>query len=111
RLEMVDIGGGIPARYVAPVPSLAAVAAAIRRGLGRLPYQPPLVAAEPGRSLVAESGVLAATVIGVETRAGERWAYLDVGGYNGFPPPAALFLDRRAGFGRGAPAGPVRLGP
>ena len=83
RLEMVDIGGGIPARYVAPVPSLAAVAAAIRRGLGRLPYQPPLVAAEPGRSLVAESGVLAATVIGVETRAGERWAYLDVGGYNG----------------------------
>lgn len=83
RIEMVDIGGGIPARYVAPVPSLAAIAAAIGRGLGRLPYHPPLVAAEPGRSLVAESGVLAATVIGVETRRGERWAYLDVGGYNG----------------------------
>jgi ornithine decarboxylase len=42
-----------------------------------------LVAAEPGRSLVAETGVLAATVIGVATRGGQRWAYLDVGGYNG----------------------------
>jgi ornithine decarboxylase len=83
RLEMVDLGGGIPARYVAPVPSLAAVAAAIGRGLGRLPYLPPVLAAEPGRGLVAESGVLGATVIGVETRRGERWAYLDVGGYNG----------------------------
>jgi ornithine decarboxylase len=83
RLPMVDLGGGIPARYVAPVPALPAIAAAIGRGLGRLPYRPAVVAAEPGRSLVAESGVLAATVIGVETRADERWAYLDVGGYNG----------------------------
>jgi len=83
HLQMIDIGGGIPARYVAPVPSLAAVAGAIGRGLGRLPYVPALLAAEPGRSLVAESGVLAASVIGVELRGGERWAYLDVGGYNG----------------------------
>ena len=83
RLEMVDIGGGIPARYVAPVPSLESIATAVGRGLRRLPYRPPLVAAEPGRSLVAESGVMAATVIGVETRDDERWVYLDVGGYNG----------------------------
>ncbi|HEY0399324.1 MAG TPA: type III PLP-dependent enzyme [Acidimicrobiia bacterium] len=83
RLEMLDLGGGIPARYVAPVPTLAAVAAAIGRGLRRLPYSPGLIAAEPGRSLVAESGVMAATVIGVEMRGDERWAYLDVGGYNG----------------------------
>ena len=73
----------MPARYVAPVPPLASIAAAIGRGLRQLPYRPPLVAAEPGRSLVAESGVMAATVIGVENRGDERWAYLDVGGYNG----------------------------
>jgi ornithine decarboxylase len=194
RLEMLDLGGGIPARYVAPVPSLAGIAGAILRGLRRLPYRPRLVAAEPGRSLVAESGVMAATVIGVETRGHERWAYLDVGGYNGlmeavqtggrwpfpllvsparsgpagrdpaagakvrttvtgpscdssdtmfygvplpaslatgdrlyigsagaytlsyassfngFPPPAALFLDRRAGLRRPAPPLPLTLG-
>jgi ornithine decarboxylase len=83
RLEMLDLGGGIPARYVAPVPSLASIAGAIERALRRLPYRPRLIAAEPGRSLVAESGVMATTVIGVETRGDERWAYLDVGGYNG----------------------------
>jgi ornithine decarboxylase len=83
RLEMLDLGGGIPARYVAAVPSLPDIAGAIERGLRRLPYTPAVIAAEPGRSLVAESGVMAATVIGLENRDDERWAYLDVGGYNG----------------------------
>ena len=83
RLEMLDLGGGIPARYVAPVPALASIAAAVEGGLRRLPYRPRHLAAEPGRSLVAESSVMVATVIGVETRGDERWAYLDVGGYNG----------------------------
>ena len=29
RLEMLDLGGGIPARYVAPVPTLASIAGAV----------------------------------------------------------------------------------
>ena len=56
---------------------------AVSRSLARLPYRPALLAAEPGRFLVAESSVLVATVIGTARRAGERWAYLDVGGFNG----------------------------
>jgi ornithine decarboxylase len=83
RLHMLNVGGGFPARYTAPVPDLSLIASVIGGALGRLPYQPPLLAAEPGRYLVAESGVLAATVIGVDQRDGERWVYLDVGGYNG----------------------------
>jgi len=83
RLEMLNIGGGLPARYTTPVPDVSLVAAVIGDALGRLPYRPPLLAAEPGRYLVAESGVLAASVIGVDRRDGERWVYLDVGGYNG----------------------------
>ena len=83
RLEMLNLGGGFPARYTAPVPELSLIAAVIADAVGRLPYQPSLLAAEPGRYLVAESGVLAATVIGVDERDGERWVYLDVGGYNG----------------------------
>jgi ornithine decarboxylase len=83
RLEMLDLGGGIPARYVAPVPALTSIAGAIEHGLRALPYRPRLLAAEPGRSLVAESAVMVATVIGLEMRGDERWAYLDVGGYNG----------------------------
>ena len=83
RLEMLNIGGGLPARYETPVPDVSLVASVIGEALGRLPYQPPVLAAEPGRYLVAESGVLAATVIGVDQRDGERWVFLDVGGYNG----------------------------
>jgi ornithine decarboxylase len=83
RLEMLNIGGGIPARYTTPVPALSLVTAVIGTALGRLPYQPGILAAEPGRYLVAESGVLAASVIGVDDRGGDRWVYLDVGGYNG----------------------------
>ena len=80
---MVNLGGGLPARYTAPVPELATIASVIRTALTRLPYQPGLLAAEPGRYLVAESGVLAASVIGIAEREGQRWAFLDVGGYNG----------------------------
>ena len=83
RLEMLNIGGGLPARYVDAVPTIEEFAVEIGRGLERLPYRPPLLCAEPGRYLVAESAVLAATVIGIEDRGRERWAYLDVGGYNG----------------------------
>ena len=87
KLEMVDLGGGFPARYVDPVPPIGDIAAAIVDGVSRLPYVPRVLCAEPGRYLVAESGVLATHVIGVEERDGEPWAYLDVGGYNGLMEP------------------------
>jgi ornithine decarboxylase len=83
RLPMLNLGGGLPARYTTPVPALSLISAVIGAALDRLPYRPPLLAAEPGRYLAAGSGVLAATVIGVDQRHGERWVYLDVGGYNG----------------------------
>ncbi len=83
-LEMVNIGGGFPARYGDPVPSIEQIGAVVERALDELlPYVPALVAAEPGRHLVAETAVMAATVLGREVRAGEDWLYLDVGAYNG----------------------------
>jgi ornithine decarboxylase len=83
RIEMLNIGGGMPATYSDVVPDIVAVGDAVRVALARLPYRPTLLAAEPGRYLVAESSVMAATVIGVARRGGERWAYIDIGGYNG----------------------------
>ena len=82
RLELLDLGGGLPARYCEPVPSLAAFAAAIDEAVERLPYAIGLTL-EPGRSLVAEAGVLVTTVIGVADRLGRRWVHLDVGAFNG----------------------------
>lgn len=83
-LEMLDLGGGLPARYLDPVPGLEQVAGAVNTAVRELlPYRPELLAAEPGRFLVAESAVMATTVLGREVRAGEDWLYLDVGAYNG----------------------------
>jgi ornithine decarboxylase len=83
RIDMLNIGGGMPATYADPVPDIRAVGEAVSRAVARLPYRPPQLVAEPGRFLVAESSVLVATVIGDAVRHGERWAYLDVGGFNG----------------------------
>lgn len=82
-LEMVDLGGGFPVAYSAATPSIAAIGSAIRAALAELPRTPALVVAEPGRFLAAACATMVATVIGVADRADGRWAYLDVGGYNG----------------------------
>ena len=81
-LDMVDIGGGFPARYGRAVPPLSEYAAAIRTGLDGLPY-PVEVVIEPGRAVVAAAGTLRATVIGTAVRHGRRWIHLDVGAFNG----------------------------
>lgn len=84
RLEMLNLGGGFPAQYVEPVPTIGEIAEAVWPALdGLLPYRPATLAVEPGRHLVAESAVLTASVLGREERAGENWVYLDVGAYNG----------------------------
>ncbi len=83
-LEMLDLGGGFPARYVDPVPTIDQYGASIVTAIDDvLPYRPETLAVEPGRYLVAESSVMVSTVLGREERAGEEWLYLDVGVYNG----------------------------
>ena len=85
RLELLDLGGGFPARYDSRPPPLAAFGTAIFAAMDRhLPYRPPTLAVEPGRGLVAEAGTMVATVIGLAERAGRRWVHLDVGAFNGF---------------------------
>lgn len=84
RLRMVNVGGGFPARYGLKVPRIEDIGEMIVPALEELlPYEPELLAAEPGRHLVAEAGVMVATVLGRDVRSGENWLYLDVGAYNG----------------------------
>ena len=82
RLRLVDLGGGFPATYGETPPPLERYAAVIQHGLDRLPYKVRVVV-EPGRAIVAEAGVLTATVIGTAVRGGMRWIHLDVGAFNG----------------------------
>ena len=82
-LKMLDLGGGFPARYTTGVPPIEQIGAIVGDALADLPYRPVLVAAEPGRYLVAEAAVLATTVIGRERRAGADWLFVEVGAYHG----------------------------
>ena len=84
ELDMLDMGGGFPARYVHDVPAIEAIGAMVMPALAQLlPYRPELLAAEPGRHLVAESAVMAVSVIGRERRGDENWLFVEVGAYNG----------------------------
>jgi ornithine decarboxylase len=87
ELEMLDLGGGFPARYLAGEPSIEQIGSVIAGEIAALPYRPALIAAEPGRHLVAESSVMAATIIGREIRGDEHWLFLEVGAYHGLIEP------------------------
>lgn len=86
-LDTVNIGGGFPVRYEREVPHVSAYAAAIeealREAFGNLL---PHVMLEPGRSLVAEAGVVQSEVVLVSHKSRfdrTRWVYLDVGKFGG----------------------------
>ncbi|MFV0322726.1 MAG: type III PLP-dependent enzyme [Alphaproteobacteria bacterium] len=87
QLKMLNIGGGFPGSYDEEVPSDVEygemIFAAIEEHFGDEIQH---IIAEPGRSLVADAGVLASEVILVSHKDGfgaPRWVYLDVGYYSG----------------------------
>ena len=87
RLQMINMGGGMPANYGNRHHDIQAYGNAIRRFLDEDFGDRELkVLIEPGRSLVAEAGVLVSEVIQVSRKSQEsldRWVYLDVGLFGG----------------------------
>ncbi len=86
-LELLDLGGGLPARYRTPVPSLASYVDAIMGVVTRhFGSSLPQLMIEPGRYMVAEAGVLRTEVLLIARHGNHdqrRWVYLDAGRYNG----------------------------
>lgn len=87
ELEMINIGGGFPARYQEEIPPISrygeVIDAALDRAFG--PDTRPQVISEPGRYLSAEAGVLRTEVVSVRCPfdGGVRWVYLDAGKFGG----------------------------
>jgi ornithine decarboxylase len=88
-LDFLNLGGGLPAQYRSPIPSLEQYAdtidAALRKNFGA---SRPRTIIEPGRHMVADAGLLRARVLLVAQRSTHtkaRWVYLDAGRYNGLP--------------------------
>ncbi|HLH12956.1 MAG TPA: type III PLP-dependent enzyme [Methylovirgula sp.] len=86
-LQMVNLGGGFPAKYLKDVPAVKTYGQAIFRALRKhFGNRIPETIIEPGRGLVGNAGVIEAEVVLISQKSeGEkvRWVYLDIGKFNG----------------------------
>jgi ornithine decarboxylase len=112
-LDTVNIGGGFPVFYDQSVPPVSRFAEAIGRSLGdAFGESRPEVMLEPGRSLVAEAGVVQSEVVLVSQKSRfdhTRWVYLDVGKFGGLAETLNESIKYRLRTSRTGPPGPVVL--
>ena len=83
-LEMVDIGGGFPVRYLAEEIDLAAMGRAISDHYTALFGDRVQLVAEPGRAVVGDAMILVTKVISEAVRDNLNWLYFDDGTYGSF---------------------------
>ena len=86
-LQMVNLGGGFPTKYLKDVPAVKrygqAIFGALRKHFGN---QIPETIIEPGRGMVGNAGIIEAEVVLISKKSAEdtmRWVYLDIGKFNG----------------------------
>ena len=86
-LQMINMGGGFPANYIQRTNDLETYAQEITRFLKEdFGDDLPEIILEPGRSLIANAGILVSEVVLVARKsrtAVERWVYVDVGKFSG----------------------------
>jgi ornithine decarboxylase len=86
-LNLLNIGGGLPAQYRTALPPLASYVETIDGALRKeFRTSMPQIIVEPGRYIVGDAGVLRSHVLLVARKSRQakaRWVYLDVGRYNG----------------------------
>lgn len=87
KLQLINMGGGFPASYISKTNELSVYAEEITRYLQEdFGDDLPEIILEPGRSLVAEAGIIASEVVLISKKSStglDRWLYLDVGKFNG----------------------------
>lgn len=114
ELAMLDVGGGLPARYDSSVAGVDAYTDAIAESMQRhFGNRLPRTIVEPGRYMVADAGVLETEVVLVSRKSYEddvRWVYLDVGRFGGLAETEGEMIRYPVTTGRdGGEAGPVIL--
>jgi ornithine decarboxylase len=86
-LQMVNLGGGFPTKYLKNVPAVKAYGQSIFRSLRKhFGNRIPETIIEPGRGMVGNAGVIEAEVVLISKKSDEdkvRWVYLDIGKFNG----------------------------
>ena len=84
NLEMIDIGGGFPVRYIDENIDLEKMCETIVDHYRKLFGDEVMLVAEPGRSIVGDAAILVTKVISESVREGRNWLYFDDGTYGSF---------------------------
>jgi ornithine decarboxylase len=90
-LELINLGGGLPARHRGRTPALSAYAAAITTAVAAYFPRAPRMIVEPGRCIVGDAGTIVAEVVLISHKEHgdeRRWVYLDIGKFGGLPETA-----------------------
>lgn len=89
ELQMINLGGGLPARYIQQTDDFERYAHAIESFIEQsFAAKTPRIMLEPGRSLVGDAGILVSEVVMIADKSilpqtPNRWVYTDVGTFNG----------------------------
>ncbi len=86
-LNVINMGGGFPSKYVKEVPTDENYADVIKQSLRRhFGDQIPETIIEPGRGMVGNSGVIETEIVLISQKQFDdpvRWVYLDIGKFGG----------------------------
>ena len=113
-LQLLNIGGGFPARYRQDIePTKTYGVAACDALVKHFGNQPPKLIAEPGRSIAGDAGVIQTEIVLIAEKSREpdrRWIFLDVGKFGGLPETFEEAIQYRITTPRdGGATGPVVL--
>jgi len=86
-LKMINLGGGLPAKYLRPTYGIEIYAKEITRFLKEdFGENMPEILIEPGRSIAGEAGVIVSEIIMISKKSTSNhysWVYLDIGKFGG----------------------------
>ncbi len=85
KMTTINLGGGIPVKYVRDIPTVAEIAAVINESIDEYFnfMERPTLFIEPGRSMVGNAGILISRVLLRSSKEKKDWVYIDAGVYHG----------------------------
>jgi len=83
NLNILNIGGGYPIRYLKKVVEIEAIEKKVNSVIWQKFPKDIEIFIEPGRAVIGDAGVFVSTVVGKAKREDENWLYIDVGVFNG----------------------------
>jgi len=111
ELDMVNLGGGFPTRYLKDIPAMSIyggkIIDAIRQRFGN---RIPRTIIEPGRGMVGNAGVIQSEVVLISKKSAndnKRWVYLDIGKFGGLAETMNEAIKYPITSERGGEEGPV----